>query len=84
MLGAMLGLAGCGTDVSNTMTADNRPAYEFRCGGLFDSKVDCNLTASEYCPYGYNPVTSGPGRLVAVCAVRPPSKTGVRSPPPNT
>ena len=60
LLVSLMGLAGCGASVSNTVTASNQPAYQFKCGGWFDSKVDCNLKASEICPYGYNPISSGP------------------------
>ena len=77
---AGLGLTGCSSAVA-TATADGRPAYEFRCGGLLDSKMDCNINASRMCPLGYNPVESGPGRLVAVCATRPQSRAPVAPPP---
>ncbi len=70
----LLALAGCGPSVSQIVTAEGRPAYEFRCGGLLDSKTDCNLKASEMCPYGYHPVASSSGRLTAVCANRPVGK----------
>lgn len=81
LLVSLMGLAGCGASVSNTVTAANQPAYQFKCGGWFDSKVDCNLKASEICPYGYNPISSGPGRLVATCAAQPPNRVGTRLPP---
>jgi len=78
-----LALAGCSSAVPTT-TADGRPAYEFRCGGIFDSKVDCNVDASRMCPYGYNPVDSGPGRLLAVCATRPTGRAGPPAAAPKT
>ncbi|GAC1487500.1 MAG: hypothetical protein NVS2B11_13100 [Acetobacteraceae bacterium] len=68
LLTGLFGLAACGTSVYNTTTAGGAPAYEFHCGGLLDSKIDCNLAASSMCPNGYNPVYSSIGRLVATCA----------------
>ncbi|HYZ62822.1 MAG TPA: hypothetical protein VE650_10245 [Acetobacteraceae bacterium] len=70
LLIALFGLAAC-SSVSQTASVDGLPAYEARCGGLFDSKMDCNLTASEVCPSGYNPIDSRTGRLTFVCATRP-------------
>ena len=71
MLLALFALAGCVSSVGQTATVDGRPAYEARCGGLFDTKIDCNLTASEICPNGYTPLDSRTGRLSFVCATRP-------------
>ncbi|MBV8912523.1 MAG: hypothetical protein JOZ05_05700 [Acetobacteraceae bacterium] len=77
LLLALFGLAGCGTPVSEVTLPDGRPAYELRCGGIFDTKIDCNLKASEICPGGgYEPVDSRTGRLLVLCVPRrlPPSK----------
>jgi hypothetical protein len=73
---ALLGLAACGVSVGQTRTPDGRVAYELRCGGLFDTKVDCNLKASEICPGGFDPVDSRSGSMIVVCANRrlPPSR----------
>ena len=64
----LLALAGCGSDVSPAVEANGRPGYQFRCGGLFGSGMDCALQATRYCPYGYYPVVESSSRLVAVCA----------------
>jgi hypothetical protein len=73
---ALLGLAACGVSVNETATADGRHAYELRCGGFFETKMDCNLKASEICPGGFEPVDSRTGSMIVVCANRrlPPSR----------
>lgn len=76
LLLALFGLAGCGTSVTQVALPDGRPAYELHCGGIFDSKIDCNLKASEICPGGgYEPIDSRTGRLTVMCVPRhvPPS-----------
>jgi hypothetical protein len=80
----LLALAGCssswnpvGPSVSQTV-ANGQPAYEFHCGGWFDTRTSCNLKASEMCPYGYYPLDASEGRLVAACAAAPAA--GVRRP----
>jgi hypothetical protein len=71
LLLALFGLAGCGTSVSAFTFADGRPAYELRCGGVFDTKIDCNLKASEICPGGgYEPIDSRTGRMIIMCVPR--------------
>lgn len=68
---AVFGLAGCGTSVSSFPLSDGRPAYELRCGGMFDTKIDCNLKATEICPGGgYEPIDSRTGRMIIVCVPR--------------
>jgi hypothetical protein len=71
LLLALFGLAGCGTSVSQVVLPDRRPAYLLSCGGIFDTKMDCNLKASEICPGGgYEPVDSRTGRMIVVCVPR--------------
>ena len=72
-------LAGCAPSIEQVVTPDGRQAYAFHCGGLFDSKVDCNFKASQICPKGYYPLDSSPGYLLAVCAIPgTPRPAGVR------
>jgi hypothetical protein len=71
LLLGLFGLTACGTSVDQITLASGQPAYEMHCGGLFETKIDCNLTASEICPGGgYEPLDSRTGRLTVVCVPR--------------
>ena len=72
ILPLLLVLAGCNS-ISQVRTASGGTAYQADCSGLFGSglfgsKLDCNMKASELCPSGFDPITSPPGRLVFTCS----------------
>ncbi len=69
----LLILAGCSS--SGVVTTANGRAYEVDCGGLFSTKLDCNIRANQICPTGFDPISSPPGQLVFTCSKRPMPET---------
>lgn len=65
----LLILAGCSQQ--GAVTTASGSAYQVECGGMFSTKLDCNLKATQMCPAGFQPIASPPGQLVFTCSKRP-------------
>jgi hypothetical protein len=64
----LLILAGCSQP--SAVTTAGGPAYQVDCGGVFSTKLDCNMKATQMCPAGFQPIASPPGQLVFTCSKR--------------